>query len=403
MIDFPYLADLVRKRDNKILMLVLSGVGGPPNPMYGRSELDAARVPNLEPSLAAERRRARLARGAGNLAGVYAGQPGAPGVRPAQVHRRARSARSYRDGATARAPATSPRGATSRHSAPTAAIADRRSGPLTTEQAAPLVERLRQIELPGVDIAIGHTAGYRFALRFRGDRLDPAVSATDPGVNGETPLEAKARTPAAAKAADVANDFVRAANAALDGLEVANTVLLRGWGTPPDLPSLADAYSLRPAAVAAYPLYQGLAESVGMAVYRTAPDFPAHLEALREHWDEHDFFWVHYKEPDNAAADGDFNAKRRVIEKLDEHVHDIVGLDAGVLVIASDHASPSGMGGHSWHPVPIMIRSPETKGGPGMDRFNERDLRFGPLGQFESKHAMMYILAHAGRLGQFGD
>ena len=48
MIDFPYLADLIRKRDNKILMLVLSGVGGPPNPMYGRSELDAARVPNLD-------------------------------------------------------------------------------------------------------------------------------------------------------------------------------------------------------------------------------------------------------------------------------------------------------------------------------------------------------------------
>ncbi len=402
MIDFPYLADLVRKRDNKILMLVLSGVGGPPNPTYGRSELDAARVPNLD----------HLSRqSVGGLA-LPVGPGISPGCTPGNLALLGYDPLKY---IVARGPLEAigtglrlePGDIAARGNLGTlgadGAVADRRSGRLTTEQAAPLVERLRQIELPSVDIAIGHSAGYRFALRFRGDGLDSAVGATDPGVNRETPLEAKARTPAAAKAAGAANDFVRAANAALDGLEVANTVLLRGWGTPPDLPSFADAYSLRPAAVAAYPLYQGLAESVGMAVYRTAPDFPAHLEALREHWDEHDFFWVHYKEPGNAAADGDFNAKRRVIEKLDEHVHDIVGLDAGVLVIASDHASPSGMGGHSWHPVPIMIRSPETKGGPGMDRFNERDLRFGPLGQFESKHAMMYILAHAGRLGQFGD
>ncbi len=402
MIDFPYLADLIRKRDNKILMLVLSGIGGPPNPMYGRSELDAARVPNLD----------HLSRqSVGGLA-LPVGPGISPGCTPGNLALLGYDPLKY---IVARGPLEAigtglqlePGDIAARGNLATlgadGAVADRRSGRLTTEQAAPLVERLRQIELPGADIAIGHSAGYRFALRFRGDGLDPAVSATDPGVNGETPMEAKARTPAAAKAAGAANDFVRAANAALDGLEVANTVLLKGWGTPPDLPSLADAYSLRPAAVAAYPIYQGLAESVGMTVYRTAPDFPAHVEALREHWDEHDFFWVHYKEPDNAAADGDFNAKRRVIEKLDEHVHDIVGLDASVLVIASDHASPSGMGGHSWHPVPIMIRSPETRGGTGVDRFNERDLRFGPLGQFESKHAMMYILAHAGRLGQFGD
>ena len=402
MIDFPYLADLIRKRDNKILMLVLSGIGGPPNPMYGRSELDAARVPNLD----------HLSRqSVGGLA-LPVGPGISPGCTPGNLALLGYDPLKY---IVARGPLEAigtglrlePGDIAARGNLATlgadGAVADRRSGRLTTEQAAPLVERLRQIELPGVDIAIGHTAGYRFALRFRGDDLDPAVSATDPGVNGETPMEAKARTAAAAKAAGAANDFVRAANAALHGLEVANTVLLRGWGTPPDLPSLADAYSLRPAAVAAYPIYQGLAESVGMTVYRTAPDFPAQVEALREHWNEHDFFWVHYKEPAKAAEDGDFNAKRRVIEKLDEHVHDIVGLDASVLVIASDHASPSGMGGHSWHPVPIMIRSPETRGGTGVDRFNERDLRFGPLGQFESKHAMMYILAHAGRLGQFGD
>ena len=118
-------------------------------------------------------------------------------------------------------------------------------------------------------------------------------------------------------------------------------------------------------------------------------------------WDEHDFFWVHYKESDVAAQDGDFHAKRKAIERLDEHLHDILTLKPDVLVVTGDHASPSDLGGHSWHPVPFVIRSAGTVGS-GTDRFNEHDLRGGSLGQFESKHAMILTLAQAGKLKRFG-
>jgi 2,3-bisphosphoglycerate-independent phosphoglycerate mutase len=97
-----------------------------------------------------------------------------------------------------------------------------------------------------------------------------------------------------------------------------------------------------------------------------------------------------------------FNDKRKSIELIDQHVRQILDLHSDVLVITGDHANPTGYVGHTWHGVPFVIRSAGTLADRGVDRFNERDLRAGSLGQFEAKHAMMLALAHAGKLKQFG-
>jgi len=84
------------------------------------------------------------------------------------------------------------------------------------------------------------------------------------------------------------------------------------------------------------------------------------------------------------------------------HVRELLDQNPDVLVVAGDMANPTGHDGHSWHAVPFVIRSAGTLGDSGVERFNERDLRAGSLGQFEAKHAMMLTLAHAGKLRQFG-
>ena len=48
MIDFPGLADLCITTPSKIVMLVVDGLGGAPQPETGRSELEVARLPNLD-------------------------------------------------------------------------------------------------------------------------------------------------------------------------------------------------------------------------------------------------------------------------------------------------------------------------------------------------------------------
>ena len=401
MNDFPLLPRIIRKSDAKILMLVLAGIGGPPDPMYGRSELDAARIPNMD-HIAQQ--------SAGGLS-----TPVAPGVSPGGAisnlallgydpmkHAFGRGALEALGAGMDLGPGDIAFRGNLAAVDESGTLLDRRAGRPSTEQAAPLIQRLSAIKVAGVEIQIHPGVDHRFALRLRGSGLNPAVTDTDPMEIGVAPSVSEAEVPAARKTAKTINEFVHKASSALDGDPQANAVLLRGAASPPELASLPDIYKLEPAAITAYPVYQGLARAVGMELYAVAPDFRSHLEALKEHWEEHDFLWVHYKEPDTAAADGDFNAKKHAIEKLDEHVRDVLDLKPDVFVIATDHASPSGMGGHSWHAVPFMIRSPSTLGGSGIDRFNEKDLRHGSLGHFEAKHAMMLIMAHAGKLRRFG-
>jgi len=91
------------------------------------------------------------------------------------------------------------------------------------------------------------------------------------------------------------------------------------------------------------------------------------------------------------------------VPNLDEHVCELLDLDAEVQVAAGYLANPADSNGHSWHAVPFVIRSARTLGDSGVESLNERDLRSGSLGQFEAKHAVTLVLAHAGRLNQFGD
>ena len=48
MIDFPYIQDLCRKTESKIVMLVVDGLGGAPHPDTGKSEMEVAVTPNLD-------------------------------------------------------------------------------------------------------------------------------------------------------------------------------------------------------------------------------------------------------------------------------------------------------------------------------------------------------------------
>tara|TARA_B100001179_G_C18267226_1_gene265184 strand:- start:28 stop:525 length:498 start_codon:yes stop_codon:yes gene_type:complete len=160
-------------------------------------------------------------------------------------------------------------------------------------------------------------------------------------------------------------------------------------------------YLLDPAAIAAYPMYRGLASLLGMNVIPTGTTFEEEVATMRQHWDEHDFFFIHYKPADAAGEDGDFDSKVRTLEQLDRHIPELLSMKPDVFIVAGDHATPSLMASHSWHPVPFLLHSKLTLG-EGVASFNERTLATGSLGRFQAEHIMLQAMAHADKLTKFG-
>ncbi len=400
MIDFPNIRDLCRSTPSKIVMLVVDGLGGAPHPDTGKSELETAGLPNLD----------QLA----TMSACGLTTPVAPGVTPGSgpghmalfgydplkylMGRGVLEALGIdvelADGDIAARGNLCTVDLDGR-------LVDRRAGRIPTAVSTPLVERLDEIELPGVTLSVYPVQDYRFVLVLRGDGLSEGVSETDPQQIGVPPVKAAAESDAALKAEQAINGFVDAAGQVLSGRDTANMVLLRGISQLPSLPDFGDAYRLRPACVAAYPMYRGLAKLVGMEVLPTGTNFEMELDTLESRFTDHDFFFLHYKPADAAGEDGDFAAKVARLEELDALIPRLLDIGPDVLVVAGDHSTPSIMSGHSWHPVPLMVRSRLTVG-EGVAAFTERECGTGSIGRVPAVNVMMQALAHAGKLLKFG-
>jgi 2,3-bisphosphoglycerate-independent phosphoglycerate mutase len=125
------------------------------------------------------------------------------------------------------------------------------------------------------------------------------------------------------------------------------------------------------------------------------------VETLRQSFDSHDFFFIHYKPADAAGEDGDFDAKVKRLEELDPLIPLIRELEPDVFMVAGDHATPAIMAAHSWHPVPFMINSQLTRG-EGVKSFDERACGLGSIGSIPATNVMLLALSHAGKLTKFG-
>jgi 2,3-bisphosphoglycerate-independent phosphoglycerate mutase len=209
-------------------------------------------------------------------------------------------------------------------------------------------------------------------------------------------LESEARP-----AADAVNAFVTQARRILADERPANMVLLRGFDQLPELPRFPEVFRLRAAAVAAYPMYRGLARLVGMETLKTGGGFADEVVTLRQHWDSYDFFFLHYKDTDKAGEDGDFGAKVDALERLDAFIPEILALGPDVMVVTGDHSSPSILAAHGWQPVPVLIASRYCGADP-VTSFSERACAAGTLGIIPAQHLMPLVLANALRLTKFG-
>jgi 2,3-bisphosphoglycerate-independent phosphoglycerate mutase len=394
------LRSLAVEASTKIVLLSSDGLGGLPRPETGRSELETARLPHLH-ALAAESACGLLRHVApGITPGSGPGHLGLFGYDPLrhQVGRGVLEALGIEfdlapGDIAARGNFCTVDGA--------GLITDRRAGRIATETCVRLCERLREIRVPGAEVLVEPVKEHRFVLVLRGEGLGGRLTETDPQVLGRPPLAVRGLDAASARTATVVNAFVAEAGRRLADAAPANMVLLRGFDQRPDLPRFPEVLALRAAAIAAYPMYRGLARLVGMEVLKTGATFADELETLRQHWDAYDFFFLHYKDTDKAGEDGDFDAKVTALERLDAAVPALRALAPDVLVLTGDHATPSVLAAHGWQPVPVLLWS-RWCGADGVTAFTERACGAGSLGVLPAHHLLPLVMANALRLTKFG-
>jgi 2,3-bisphosphoglycerate-independent phosphoglycerate mutase len=161
-------------------------------------------------------------------------------------------------------------------------------------------------------------------------------------------------------------------------------------------------YGLKAAAIAAYPMYRGVAKLLGMETLQTGDSLAEEFQAVEKNWDSFDYFYVHVKRIDSSGEDGDFDRKVGLIEEVDNHLPRLLDLQPDVLIVTGDHSTPSRLKYHSWHPVPVLVWAEHCRA-DNVRKFGEMAGLMGGLGpRLPAKELMPLALANAMRLDKFG-
>ncbi|HEU5002249.1 MAG TPA: 2,3-bisphosphoglycerate-independent phosphoglycerate mutase [Actinomycetota bacterium] len=384
----------------KIVLVVIDGLGGFRSDARG-SELHAARTPNLDRLAAEGSSGLHTVIAPGVTAGSGAGHLALFGYDPLvyELGRGALSAAGVQFPLKAGDVAARVNLCTLDDAG---IVIDRRAGRIATEENARLLARLREkLQAPeGVEVFLETERDHRALLVLRGPGLLPDLEDTDPQVTGVPPKDPTARSAEGEATAAVLRTLLAQVREILAG-EPANFLLLRGFDTLRDLPLFPTRYRVRPQGIAVYPMYAGIARILGMDVAVAAGGLPEELDLLAAAWADHDFFYFHHKAADSAGEDGDFDRKAAAIEAVDAAIPAILDLGPDVICVTGDHATPSQLRAHSWHPVAVVMRGPRIAV-DGVTAFDEEAARAGGLGHVLGKDLMALMLAGAGRLIKYG-
>jgi 2,3-bisphosphoglycerate-independent phosphoglycerate mutase len=398
------LKTLIHKNDTKIIYVIMDGLGGLPREIGGKTELETAQTPMMD----------KIAKEgvSGQLDPIGPGMT--PGSGPAHlalfgydpiadnVGRGILSALGVDFPVTGRDVCARLNFCTIDASGK---VTDRRAGRIATEVNQHICEILQKsITLSdGIEFFIKTEAEHRALLVIRGDRLGGHINDTDPQQTGVPALEAQGLDADSKRTATYVNEFLAKAKTALKEEDKANFILARGFAKHEPLTTMEEKYGLRCAAIAQYPMYRGLARLVGMDVLPVPPDFDTMFSQLRQNYTNYDFFYIHFKKTDSYGEDGNFDAKVKVIESVDEWLKKMVTVNPDVLVITGDHSTPSVMKSHSWHPVPVVMHSRNLLIRPDSAcEFGEKSCTIGGLGRMPMHNMILEALAAAGRLQKFG-
>lgn len=396
-------SSLVQKNSSKIIFIILDGIGG--LPINGKTELEAALKPNLDSLAKTSACGLHIPVSHGITPGSGPGHFGVFGYDPLkyEIGRGVLEASGLGIDLQKTDVAIRCNYATIKDGV----ITDRRAGRIPTEKNKELTERLaKEIEeIDGVRLILSPGKEHRFCLVMRfPDNIteeEAMVSDTDPQKEGKPPAEPSPLNEKSKRVAQIAGIFIRKASEILKHEEKANFVLLRGFSALPHIPPFEERFGLKACSVAVYPMYRGITKLLGMQEVAVEGDIKDEIETVKRVYSEFDFIFLHIKKTDSYGEDGNFEGKVKKIEEFDAFIPEIISLSPDVLVITGDHSTPSLLKSHSWHPVPLLIKSPYVLGGT-VSSFTERECLKGELGIIPATAIMPLVLANSLRLRKFG-
>jgi 2,3-bisphosphoglycerate-independent phosphoglycerate mutase len=395
--------DLIQKNNTKILLIVLDGLGG--LPLNGKTELEIADKPNLDALAKKSACGLHIPVAIGITPGSGPGHLSLFGYDPVewQIGRGVLEALGLgielkkTDVAMRINYATIENGI----------VKDRRAGRIPTDESRKITERLQKKikKIDNVEVIFRPGMEHRFAAVLRFPKPLPKGSAsikdTDPQKEGKRPVPVTSETPQAEKVAKVVEKLISSILDIIKNEPAANFILLRGFSQVPHMPKFDEVYGLKALCIAVYPMYRGLASLIGMNAPALKGDIREEMDFLKKNYEDYDFFFFHVKKIDSYAEDGNFSGKVSKIEEFDAILPEILNLNPDVIIITGDHSTPSVLKSHSWHPVPLLLKSPYVFGDT-CKAFTERECIKGELGIFPTVNLMPLALANAGRLKKFG-
>jgi len=397
---FDQIKEIARSSPTKIVLLVIDGLGGLPNPETGKTELETANTPTLD-QLATK-----------GICGLIdpVGPGITPGSAPGHLALFGYDPVSFNVGRGVLEAIgidfdLEPDDVAARGNFCTVdeagLVIDRRAGRIPTEKCTELCQLLDGLIIKGIKLFVCPVREHRFMVVFRGDRLTAEISDSDPQQLGVAPKVITALCSEADRVVDIARQFIAQAKIALAEHYPANMILLRGFSKHPQFPTMGEVFKLKPAAIASYPMYRGLAKLVGMEILKTGTSIEDEFKTLKQSYANYDLFFLHIKGTDSAGEDGDFDRKVRIIEEFDSALASLINMEPDVIVVTGDHSTPALLKGHSWHPVPILLYSKWCRS-DRVSQFSESACISGGLGRFPAMQIMPLAMANALKLTKFG-